>query len=246
MTYTLPQTASLSFLTVRVLLSTRCLFASIISAPPGKHQSTCELKYICFSSVACYCVIQPCHPKLFYSLWFWPVSSAFSVVSYRWMKMNGVEEEICVQQSKQTDGQSQQHTAEIRGLGPLVVVGLATTLNAVSLFWAPLNGTDEMELMVEQREQFVRQKQTPGENNDKGCWRWREKQRISQILELSCSTKLNFVSISHLCRQVMNSAHSTGTSALVSSALALLWKLARSPVVKAPCRPCRGWQRGRG
>lgn len=50
------------------------------------------------------------------------------------MKTNGVEEKICVQQTKQTDGRSQWLSAEIRGLGPLVVVGLATTLNAVSLF----------------------------------------------------------------------------------------------------------------
>lgn len=45
-----------------------------------------------------------------------------------------MEEKICVQQSTQTDGLSQRRTAEIRGLGLLVVVGLFTSLNAVGLF----------------------------------------------------------------------------------------------------------------
>lgn len=40
---------------------------------------------------------------------------------------------MCCEPKRLTDGQSQRRTAEIRGLGMVVVVGLATNLDALSL-----------------------------------------------------------------------------------------------------------------
>ncbi len=80
---------------------------------------------------------------------------------------------------------------------------------------------------------------------EKQSWLLKVQLICSSVAQLLASrlTNLNFVYISSLSPQVRIRLQSAGTSVQLSSALAPLWKLALSPGVKAPCRPCRGWRR---
>ena len=120
----------------------------------------------------CYWYIQPTLSPLIplFDLIVQFLLHSHSAVLLEGNKTNEAEEIMpSLRGASQTNWQmdSPNDTAEIRGLGLLVVViGLITSLNAVSLLWASLNGTDDIGLMVKRCKQCTTQKKTHRENDD--------------------------------------------------------------------------------
>lgn len=193
---------------------------AVNSVTAGKHQAACELLILFTFTILLWLSTKPITPNLpatIHCVFAVSPPQPLTCLVWRdekeWSRGGDHGLPVLSKTNRLTDGQSQRRTAEIRGLGPLVIVGLATTLNAVSSLWAPHNGVDEGLMVVEKCEQCGKQKQLQNGNKEKSGWR----RNPAGFLTL-CNSTFTWSLIERQSRKLPSSPHQAAVSRYLCSA----------------------------